>query len=41
MSGPDDPFSFDAGVPAGDPDFRIVPTFTSGQVVPLTALEDG
>jgi hypothetical protein len=35
------PFSFDAGVPAGDPDFRIVPTFTSGQVVPLTALEDG
>jgi outer membrane protein assembly factor BamA len=35
------PFSFDGGMPAGDPDFRIVPTFTSGQVVPLTALEDG
>jgi hypothetical protein len=34
------PFSFDGGMSA-DPDFRIVPTFTSGQVVPLTAWEDG
>lgn len=34
------PFAFDGGMSA-DPDFRIVPTFTSGQVVPLTAWEDG
>lgn len=34
------PFTLDGGMSA-DPDFRLVPTFTSGQVVPLTALEDG
>ena len=34
------PFTLDGGMSA-DPDFRIVPTFTTGQVVPLTAFEDG
>jgi hypothetical protein len=33
------PFSFDAGM-SFDPTFRVVPTITSGQVVPLTATED-
>jgi hypothetical protein len=33
------PFSLDAGF-SGDPDFRFVPSFTSDQVVPLTATED-
>jgi len=33
------PFSFDGGT-SYDPGFRFVPTITSGQVVPLTALED-
>jgi hypothetical protein len=34
------PFTLDGGMSA-DPDFRFVPTFTTGQVVPLTAIEDG
>ena len=34
------PFTLDGGVGL-DPPFRMVPTFTTGQVVPLTALEDG
>jgi hypothetical protein len=33
------PFSFDAGVPI-DPGFRLVPTIQSGQVIPMTAVED-
>ncbi len=32
-------FSFDAGT-SYDPSFRFVPTFSSGQVVPMTAAED-
>jgi hypothetical protein len=34
------PFTLDGGMSA-DPDFRLVPTFTTGQVVPLTAIEEG
>lgn len=33
------PFSFDGGT-SWDPGFRFVPTVTSGQVIPMTAIED-